>query len=106
MKKKTIDYDRIEFGFNESPEYKETSVYGDFVSMNPENDKRLMVFKRTSEEKEVLVIANFDTVSKKYVLEYDVKKIILSNAKDVELSGNELALAPFEVVIMDLVKGD
>lgn len=74
-----------------SEEYKECIVYGKQIPVF-ENVDNLMAFYRKGEEKTLLVIANFQKEEREVELPDLLKKIVISNYEELEMSDRKLIL--------------
>ncbi len=79
--------------------YSDTIVYGEYkLLLN--DDENVFAYIRSDENHELLVIANFTNEEVPLNLEYEAKKIILSNYKDT--SFKQSLLRPYEAIIYEL----
>ena len=85
-----------------NPEYSETVVYGKTVPYLPEV-KRLMAFKRVSDNQTLLVLGNFSTKPQTVKLPSKCKKVVLNNVADVEfVSDTEIKLEGYQAVVIEI----
>lgn len=84
-----------------NPEYKEVIVYGTCIPVW-EDIHNLMSFYRKSEEKTLLVIANYQNESRTITLNDNVKKIVLNNLNSCKLTDNILHLDGYQVVVLEV----
>lgn len=84
-----------------NPEYKEVIVYGTCIPVW-EDIHNLMAFYRKSEEKTLLVIANYQKESRTITLNDNVQKIVLNNMNSCKLTDNILHLDGYQVVVLEV----
>ncbi len=94
-------YYRSLIALRKNPEYKETIIYGDLVPVW-EDQKNLMAFYRRSEDKTLLVIANYQAETRTITLEADYKQILLNNYKELAASDREITLACYQALILEM----
>ena len=82
-----------------NPEYKETMVYGDFVTFMADED-RLMAFYRKG-EKTLLILGNYRKEERELELPAPVKKLVLSNAEP-RITGRKITLSGYEATILEV----
>ena len=97
-----LHYYRRLLALRKSSEYKETFTYGTFIPAY-ENTETIMAYYRSTAEQRILVAANFGKETVSLHLEYDVKKVLLSNAvsDNVCAAENILKLNSCEVVVLE-----
>lgn len=84
-----------------NPSYKETVVYGSFEPTMTEQSG-LMAFYRKSEEKNLLVIANYQSGAREIVLSDEVKNVLLNNAEKFEMQDGRLKLEGYQAVVLEV----
>lgn len=98
-----LNYYRRLVALRKSPEYRDVFVYGSFVPIY-EDTEQVMAYYRVTEEKRVLVAANFGREAVSLELEYPAKKLLLSNREkeaDEKLPRQALTLESCEVVVLE-----
>lgn len=88
-------------GLRKNPSYKETIVYGSFEPTMT-NQSSLTAFYRKSEEKNLLVIANYQSEAREIVLSDKVKNVLLNNAEKFELQDGRLKLEGYQAVVLEV----
>lgn len=96
-----LNYYRRLVAVRKSPEYKEVFTYGKFVPMYQDTET-IMAYYRENENQRVLVAANFGKEAAELKLEYPVKRVVLSNQKEVETAEQMLKLESCEVIVLEL----
>lgn len=86
-----------------NPEYKEAVVYGELIPYLREQ-KNLMAYYRKSEEKTLLVAANYQAEPQVMQLPGEVKHVLMNNAGAYECCDGKLALEGYQVVILEMNK--
>lgn len=94
-------YYRKLIALRKDPEYKETVVYGELIPVW-EDQSNLMAFYRKSEEKTLLVIANFRREPRTIKLDTPYKKIVLNNCPKLTGTDSEITLEGYQVVILEV----
>ena len=61
-----------------------------------------MAYYRENKNQRMLVAANFGQEAAELKLEYPVKRVVLSNQKDVEMPEQMLKLERCEVIVLEL----
>lgn len=84
-----------------NPEYKETIVYGKQLPFRQE-DTRLMAFYRKSEEKTLLVLANYQNMPRKLMLPLEIKRVLINNYNEVKQEEKELYLEGYQFLVIEL----
>ncbi len=84
-----LNYYRRLLALRKSSEYKEVLTYGKFVPEYEETET-IMAYYRVTEEKRMLIIANFGAEEEKVTLSYPCKKMVLSNEENWEAHESEL----------------
>jgi hypothetical protein len=74
---------------------------GDFEPMVLEY-RNLIAYKRVGETSAALVINNYKKESQEVLLPCSVKKVVLSNYDEVEVSDNKLVLKPYQAVVFEV----
>lgn len=96
-----LNYYRRLVAVRKSPEYKEVFTYGKFVPVYQDTET-IMAYYREDENQRILVAANFGKEAVELKLEYPVKRVVLSNQKDVEMPEQMLKLERCEVIVLEL----
>ena len=86
-----------------NPEYKEVIVYGKQIPFL-QNESKLMAFYRESEEKTLLVLANYQTENREVELDFAVKNVVINNYKNMEIQGKQVLLDGYQFVVLELEK--
>lgn len=94
-------YYKTLIALRKNPEYKDVIVYGTCIPIW-ETEHNLMAFYRKTEEKTLLVIANYQNDARTISLEDDVKHIVLNNLDNCELTNNQLTLSGYQVVVLEV----
>ena len=84
-----------------NPEYKETIVYGKQIPFMQE-EPRLMAFYRKSEEKTLLVLANYQKEERTVALESAVKNVVMNNYEDVLVKENQIQLKGYQFLVVEM----
>ena len=83
-------------------EYSDVIAYGKYKDFM-ENDKNIFAYIREYEHKKILVLANFYGENIKVKLNYTVEKVLLSNCDLIDISKNEIALKPYEALVLSII---
>lgn len=88
-----------------NPEYQETVVYGDLIPyLRDQHD--LIAYYRRSEEKTLLVLANYSFESQGVPMEMEIKKILMDNYNDLVRVDSDgklcLVMKPFQGLILEM----
>ncbi len=94
-------YYKTLIALRKNPEYKDVIVYGTCIP-TWETEHNLMAFYRKTAQKTLLVIANYQNEMRTISLEDDVKHIVLNNLNDCKLSNDQLTLAGYQVVVLEV----
>lgn len=94
-------YYKTLIALRKNPEYKDVIVYGTCIPIW-ETEHNLMAFYRKTEEKTLLVIANYQNEARTISLEDDVKHIVLNNLDNCEVTNNQLTLSGYQVVVLEV----
>lgn len=94
-------YYRALIRLRKNPEYRETIVYGRLTPLWADQ-KNLMAFYRTGEEKTLLVAANFQKEPRTLALDAPYKKAVLTNCPVIKGSASEIILDGYQAVILEL----
>lgn len=94
-------YYKTLIALRKNPAYKDVIVYGTCIPVW-ETEHNLMAFYRKTEEKTLLVIANYQNEMRTISLEDAIKHIVLNNLDSCELSNNQLTLAGYQVVVLEV----
>ena len=84
------------------PEYKDVFTYGKFVPAY-ENTDSIMAYYRENEDQRILVAANFGKEPAELELSDPVKRVILSNRNQTEITGLMFRLESCQVVVLECV---
>jgi oligo-1,6-glucosidase/alpha-glucosidase len=61
-----------------------------------------MAYTREFNDKKIAVIANFDNKEVNLNLDFNIKKVILSNYDHLELHINQIKLRPYESIVFEI----
>lgn len=95
-----LNYYRKLVATRKSPEYKELFTYGVFEPAY-EDTEYVMAYYRVSDNKCILVAANFGKDAKTIELKFPVKKVVLSNIGRKEINEVSLKLDSCEVIVIE-----
>lgn len=95
-----LNYYRKLVATRKSPEYKEVFTYGVFEPAY-EDTEYVMAYYRVSDNKRILVAANFGKDAKTIELKFPVKKVVLSNVGRKEINEVSLKLDSCEVIVIE-----
>lgn len=95
-----LNYYRKLVATRKSPEYKELFTYGVFEPAY-EDTEYVMAYYRVSDNKRILVAANFGKDAKTIDLKFPVKKVVLSNIGRKEINEVSLKLDSCEVIVIE-----
>lgn len=95
-----LNYYRKLVATRKSPEYKELFTYGVFEPAY-EDTEYVMAYYRVSDNKRILVAANFGKDAKTIELKFPVKKVVLSNIGRKEINEVSLKLDSCEVIVIE-----
>lgn len=95
-----LNYYRKLVATRKSPEYKEVFTYGVFEPAY-EDTEYVMAYYRVSDNKRILVAANFGKDAKTIELKFPVKKVVLSNIGRKEINEVSLKLDSCEVIVIE-----
>lgn len=95
-----LNYYRKLVATRKSPEYKELFTYGVFEPAY-EDTEYVMAYYRVSDNKRILVAANFGKDAKTIELKFPVKKVVLSNVGRKEINEVSLKLDSCEVIVIE-----
>lgn len=95
-----LNYYRKLVATRKSPEYKELFTYGVFEPAY-EDTEYVMAYYRVSDNKHILVAANFGKDAKTIELKFPVKKVVLSNIGRKEINEVSLKLDSCEVIVIE-----
>lgn len=84
------------------PEYKDVFTYGKFVPAYEDTDS-IMAYYRENEDLRILVAANFGKEPAELKLSDSIKRVILSNQGQVEMSEQMFRLESCQVVVLECV---
>ena len=93
-----LNYYKKLISLRKSENYRELFTYGDFVPAY-EREDLIFAYRRVLEEKEVLVIANFDAKTRTLENIPQGKQVLLSNGEVCQEAG-KLHLQPSQVVVL------
>ena len=83
-----------------SPEYSNTIIYGSFEPYK-EEQHNLLAYRRVA-DKDILIIANFQTDSQTVQLPCEIKKVLINNLTDVKQNGCNLLLDGYQFIVVEL----
>ncbi len=84
-----------------NPDYQETVVYGDLIPyLRDQHD--LIAYYRQSEEKTLLVLANYSFEPQTVTMEKDIVKVLMDNMNGLKRDGRDVVLNPFQGVILEV----
>ena len=83
-----------------NPDYKDTFVYGELIPFEPEIHN-LMAYHRKG-DKDILVVANYQRDARTVTLPCQPNQVLLNNYDALRLSGRELNLLSYQVVVLEL----
>ena len=95
-----LNYYRKLVATRKSPEYKELFTYGVFEPAY-EDTEYVMAYYRVSDNKRILVAANFGKDAKTIELKFPVKKVVLLNIGRKEINEVSLKLDSCEVIVIE-----
>lgn len=95
-----LNYYRKLVATRKYPEYKELFTYGVFEPAY-EDTEYVMAYYRVSDNKRILVAANFGKDAKTIELKFPVKKVVLSNIGRKEINEVSLKLDSCEVIVIE-----
>ena len=95
-----LNYYRKLVATRKSPEYKELFTYGVFEPAY-EDTEYVMAYYRVSDNKRILVAANFGKDAKTIELKFPVKKVVLSNIGRKEINEVSLKLDSCEAIVIE-----
>lgn len=83
-----------------NPDYRETIVYGELQPFL-EEQKNLMAYYRKG-DKTLLVIGNYQMEEQTVKLPAPCKKVLLNNYPDVYMTGSDILLKKYQVLVLDI----
>ena len=83
--------------------YKETIVYGKTVPIY-EDVERVMAYYREGCDNRILIIANFNMVEQKLVLEEEPLKILINNQENLTIQGKEITMKAHQSIVLEMPK--
>ena len=86
-----------------SDEYSELFIYGSLIPVYEKTDG-VIAYEREYQGRCVLVICNLKAAPQELPFGWNVKKILLSNHKDVNIEKEKICLRGYETVIADIEK--
>lgn len=84
------------------PTYKEAVVYGELIPYLREQ-KNLMAFYRKGEEKNLLVLTNYQKNAQNVVLPSTDYRVILNNYPDIQVIDREIHMQGYQALILELL---
>lgn len=93
-----LNYYKKLIALRKSEEFRELFTYGDFIPAY-ENEDNIFAYRRALNDREVLVIANFDCKTRTLDGIQKAKNVLLSN-EEVSLETGKLLLQPSQVVVL------
>ena len=94
-------YYRKLIALRKDPEYQDVIVYGTLTPLW-EDQTNLMAFYRRSDDKTLLVAANYQREPRTITLDDGYKKLILSNLPELKSEGNTITLDGYQAVILEV----
>ncbi len=94
------NYYRQLIALRKNPEYKDVVVYGDLVPVW-QDQHELMAFYRKSEDKTLLVIANYRKEEREIELEVPYRKVLLNNCSELSGTDSKITLSGYQAVILE-----
>lgn len=83
------------------PAYKETVVYGSFEPAMT-GQSNLMAFYRRSGEKNLLVLANYQSSPRELILEDEIKRVVLNNLDGLQIKDGSLTLEGYQALVLEV----
>lgn len=102
-KDSVLNFYRKLITLRKNPEYAETLTYGEFVPAYEEIDM-LCAFYRTTEDKKILVAANFDKDPVSFLLEDKGGKVLFSNLPEADIAENILTLPSCGLTVLAMCR--
>ena len=86
---------------------RKSSPYSDVIAFGKYEDMfkdslQIMAYTREFNDKKIAVIANFDNKELTLNLDFNMKKVILSNYDHLELQLNQIKLRPYESIVCEI----
>ena len=97
--KSVLSYYRRLIALRKREDWKETFVYGSFQPAYQE-EENLFGFRRTGQDRQALILANFGEEAVELKLEEQVEEVLLFNQDLPQLAGGHLKLRPCEAVVL------
>lgn len=94
-----MSYYRRLIALRKREDWKETFVYGSFQPAYQE-EENLFGFRRTGQDRQALILANFGEEAVELKLEEQVEEVLLFNQDLPQLDGGHLKLRPCEAVVL------
>lgn len=98
-----LNYYRRLLKTRKSPEYKEVFTYGEFIPAY-EDTETIMSYYRQTEHQKILIAANFGKEPVCLNLETPIRRVILSNQKNLSKPEQFLKLESCEVIVAECVE--
>ena len=98
-----LNYYRRLLKTRKSPEYKEVFTYGEFIPAY-EDTETIMSYYRQTEHQKILIAANFGKEPVCLNLETPIRRVILSNQKNLPKPEQFLKLESCEVIVAECVE--
>lgn len=84
-------------------DYRDLFIYGDLIPAYEKTDG-VIAYKRSNQDRSVLIVCNVKGTSEKLPFDGRVKKVLLSNYDNVNIENRELSLREYETIIMETEK--
>lgn len=82
-------------------EYSAVFTYGEMIPVW-EEEKNLLAYFRKNEEKTVLILCNGQREERSVICDGEIKKILLSNTKEVKIEENKIYLQGYEALVVEI----
>lgn len=83
-----------------SKEYLELMTYAKMNRISV--DDNIMAFTREFEDKKLLIIANYQKQETEFVLDANIKKILINNYEDLEIDNTLLKLKAYQALVLEI----
>lgn len=93
-----LSYYKKLVALRKNPELEDIFVYGKFEKAYAE-EENIFAYYRKADTRKILVIANFQNKEKEMNLTDEIGEVLLSNMKDSQISGTNIKLRPYEVLV-------
>lgn len=95
-----LHFYRKAVALRKSAEWKEVLSFGELERVKA--DEKVMAFIRKNEEKEVLVLANFQSKEIKMELPKLPKSVLLNNEKNISMEGGSIILSGYQAIVLEI----